>query len=121
MNFKLWLEQTKTLPIAELVMEKDELSAAIDNITRGYPAMTEGPVEVAYMTQMQPERYQLVNGYHRMVEAMLRGEMQVQVQIQDVDTSGWMIPQPNNIFSFQPDQDYKGLEDFIEPYMLRRL
>ena len=119
MNFKLWLEQLLTMPISELVMTKEELSQAIDNISRGYPSMTEGPVEVVHMNQMQ--RYQLVQGYHRMVEAMLRGETQVQTQVQDVDTSGYMVPKPNDIFHFQPELEYKGLEEFIEYYILKRL
>ncbi len=107
--------------ISSLIMTKEELSQAIDNISRGYPSQTEGPVEVVYRTEMQPERYQLVQGYHRMVEAIVRGETEIQVMKLNEDTSKWMVPKPNDLFQFDWDLPYRGLENFIEPYMLRRL
>jgi hypothetical protein len=70
---------------------------------------------------MQPERYQLVNGYHRVVEAMVRGETEIQTMIEDEDTTGWMKPSPNDLFQFDWDLPYRGMENFIEPYQLRRL
>lgn len=122
MNFKLWLEQKRErMLISQLILTKEELSQAIDNIARGYPAMTEGPVKVVYRTDLQPERYQLVNGYHRLVEAIVRGETEIETMIEDEDTTGWMKPNPNELFNFQWDLPYRGLEDFIEPHMLRRL
>ena len=112
-------EEVITLPISSLLMTKSELFAAVSNITRGYPAQTEGPVEIAYLEAAQ--KYELVNGYHRMVEFLTRGIDQVKAQVQDVDTSNWMVPTADDTFVYQPDMQYGGLEDFIEPYMIRRL
>ena len=116
MDFRLWIEsETMRMPIASIVMTKCELYEAISNIIRGYPAVTEGPVEVAYLTKSK--RYQLINGYHRMVKHMLEGQTNVEViKTQDGD---WSLPSVK--FRFQPDKPFKGLEDFIEPYMLRKL
>jgi hypothetical protein len=104
------------LPIASLVMTKDELFQAAENIARGYPAMTEGPLEVAYLPKSR--RYQLTNGYHRMVEYLLSGKISVPVRV----TKGeWRLPSSKDRFKFQPGLQYKGFEDFMEPYLLRRL
>ena len=113
------LEAIETMPIDSLLMTKSELEAAVSNITRGYPAQTEGPVEVAYLEAAQ--KYELVNGYHRIVELLTTGATQVQVKIQDVDTSTWRVPPPEDTFIYRPDAQYGGLEDFLEPYMIRRL
>lgn len=121
MKFKVWLEQSRTerVPISSLAMTKEEISQAVDNIARGYGAQTPGPIKVVYRTEMQPERYQVVNGYHRIVEAIVRGETEIQIMIEEEDTSKWMIP--NDLFQFNWDLPYRGMEEFIEPYQLRRL
>ena len=109
-------QHPKELSIDSLVMTKEELIAAVENIARGYPAVTEGPLEVAYLPKSR--RYQLTNGYHRMVEYMLAGKTSVPVMVIQGE---WRLPPSKNRFQFQPGLRYKGLEDFIEPYMLRRL
>jgi hypothetical protein len=104
------------LPIDSLIMTQDELLAAAENIARGYPAVTEGPLEVAYLPKSR--RYQLTNGYHRMVEYLLSGKTSVPVKVTEGE---WNLPPIKGRFKFRPDLKYKGLEDFIEPYLLRRL
>ena len=104
------------LPIDSLIMRKSELEAAISNISRGYPAVTEGPVEVAYLKRSR--RYELVNGYHRMVGYLLAGETSVLAKVSE---GTWKLPPMSDRFVFQPELPFKGLEDFTEPYMLRRL
>ena len=108
----------RIVPISSLIMTKSELFEAVSNITRGYPAQTEGPVEVAYLEAA--EAYQLVNGYHRVVELLVSGQDQVQVKVQDEHAS-WDPPPPDDTFVYQPGEQYGGLEDFIEPYLIRRL
>ena len=115
MEFRIWLENTLKLPIAAIVMTKDELQQAVENITRGYPAMTTGPVEVAIL---KSRRYQLVNGYHRMVQFLLNGQEDV---VANIVKGEWRLPSKNERFVFKPDLPFKGLEDFIEPYLLKRL
>lgn len=111
-------QDLERIPIASLVMTRSELEAAISNIIRGHPAMTEGPVEVVYLPRSR--RYQLVNGYHRMVNYLLQGASSVTVTVQ-LEPGNWRLPERRDRFVFQPDLPYKGLEAFIEPYMLRRL
>ena len=106
----------KELPIDSLIITKSELEAAISNITRGYPAVTEGPVEVAYLKRFR--RHQLVNGYHRMVDYLLAGQTSVLAKVSE---GTWKLPPMSDRFVFQPELPFKGLEDFTEPYMLRRL
>jgi hypothetical protein len=110
------LPDTKELPISSIIMEKSELEAAVSNISRGHAAVTEGPVEVAYLPKSR--KYQLTNGYHRMVALMLAGETRVLANIHRGD---WALPSRRERFTFQPELPFKGLEDFIEIYLLRRL
>jgi len=120
---RLWTEQSKieTVPISSLIATKEEISQAVDNISRGYGAQTMGPIKVVLRTDMKPPKYQVVNGYHRLVEAIARGETEIQIAIEDEDISGWMVPRSNELFQFNWDLPYRGLEDFIEPYQLRNL
>lgn len=118
MSFKLWLENNIfSIPIASLIMTKSELAEAVSNIARGYPAATEGPLEVAVFPNS--DRYQLVNGYHRMVEIMLRGKTSVYVEV--TQNADWNLPTKRDRFQFEPDKPYKGLERFVEVYLLKRL
>lgn len=114
---KIAVRQDPTeLPIDSLIITKDELNQAVENITRGYPAVTEGPLEVAYLPKSR--RFQLTNGYHRMVEYLLSGKTSVPVKATEGE---WKLPPMKDRFKFQPGLRYKGLEDFVEPYLLRRL
>jgi len=122
MQFRVWHEQqVEMMSISSLLITKSELFDAISNVYRGYRAQTEGPVEVAYMPQVG--RYQLVNGYHRMVEFIVSGQDRVLVKINGEDTSHWRVPAANELFVYQPDMEYGGLEEIpgVEQYMLRNL
>lgn len=119
MKFKLWLENNNLVPISTLLMSKSEIFEAVSNITRGSPSMTEGPVKVVYFKKAK--KYQLVNGYHRVVEHIVRGEENIAIMIGDEDTSDWKLPSRKDTFIYQNDLPYKGLESFIEPYLLKRL
>ena len=107
----------KTIPIASLIMTKEEIAAAVSNIARGHPAVAEGPVEVVDMGEGQ---YQLVNGYHRLIAVMLRGGLSA---LATVNVSRGVKPwgMPSDRFEFVPELPYKGLEEIIEPYILKRL
>lgn len=103
------------IPITSLIMTKSELKEAVGNIARGHPAITEGPIEVAMFPK---DYYQLVNGYHRMVEIMLRGENTISVKV--TQNATWKISRSDR-FKFEPDKPYKGLERFIEIHLLKKL
>jgi hypothetical protein len=122
MDFRMWLVESEGVihvPLSKLVLTKSELQAAVENITRGYPAMTEGPVLVVDMGR---GLYQLVNGYHRLIPMMLSGADSV-LALVDVSAGKrpWGLPTRSDRFRYDPSLPYKGLETFLEPYMLRRL
>jgi hypothetical protein len=106
-----------TAKIADLIMTKEEIEAAVSNLSRGLASQTEGPVEVNLHPSIN--QYQLTNGYHRVVEAMMRGETEVPVK--DDGQAEWRPPGRRDRFYYDPSQDYYGMEEFIENYMLRRL
>ncbi|MDB4490008.1 hypothetical protein N9045_00685 [bacterium] len=108
---------TGVLPIGSLILSKEEVQAATDNLSRGLPSMTEGPVEVNYHPSLG--KFQLTNGYHRLVEALMRGESEIQVSNQG--EASWRPPSLEDTYKPDWDADYYGMEEFIESYVLRRL
>lgn len=120
MEFKEWLEnanQIQQVPIDQLLLVKDEIIAAVSNLSRGLPSVTPGPVEVNYHQSVQ--KYELTNGYHRLVEALMRGETSISVK--DTGPAEWSVPTGDRLFIPDYDQEYYGLEEFIEYYELKRL
>ena len=105
------------IPIGQLLMTKEEIAAAVDNLSRGLPSVTQGPLEVRYHEAQK--RYQLVNGYHRLVETLMRGQSDVQVM--NTGPAEWRFPSPNELFVPDWDEEYYGMENFIEIYLLKRI
>lgn len=121
LSFKEFYEQEPkkpfNIPIAQLIMTKEEIAAAVSNISRGYGAVTEGPLEVNYHETLG--KYQLTNGYHRLVHALMSGQHEVTVFNDGPAT--WRPPAPDKTFVPDWDEEYFGMEDFIEYYELKRL
>jgi len=120
LKFQQWLEneaEIKEIEIPSLIMTRSELFEAVSNIARGYPAATEGPIEVAYLPRVK--KYQLVNGYHRMVDFLLEGRSTALAKI--TGQADWNLPNKNDRFVYMSKMRYKGLEEFVEPYLLKRL
>jgi len=118
MRFQTWLEnEIQEVPIGQLLMTKEEIAAAVSNLSRGLPSVTQGPLKVNYHESLG--RYQLTNGYHRLVEALMSGKTSVQVQ--NDGPAEWRPPSKSEIFVPDWNQDYFGMEDFIEYYELKRL
>ena len=127
-NFSEWLGenanapnkivgQVMEMPIGQLLMTKEEIVAAVDNLSRGLPSMTEGPVEVDYHESIK--RYQLTNGYHRLVETLMSGRSDITVKVDSI--ASWRPPSGNELFVPDWNEEYHGMEEFIEVYILRRL
>jgi len=120
MKFKLWLNEVGEISeasIPDILMRKSEIEAAVSNLSRGMPSMTPGPVLVAYHESLN--KYELVNGYHRVIEALLNGK--TTIQIQNKELAQWSPPSSSDIFVPDFDREYFGMEDFIELYELKRL
>lgn len=108
---------TGIVPIGSLLLSKEEVRAAVENLSRGLSSMTEGPVEVNYHPSL--DKFQLTNGYHRLVEALMRGESEIEVN--NEGEASWRPPNLGDRYKPDWDADYYGMEEFIELYMLRRL
>lgn len=116
----VYLEQEKgniTLDISELIMTKSEISAAVDNLSRGHMPQTDGPVTVGYLESL--DKYQLLNGYHRIVLAILSGRRTILAHVDGTVT--WDQPPKDDIYIPVWSERFKGMDEFIELYLLKRL
>ena len=105
-----------SVDLSKLIMVKDEIQAAVDNLARGLLPQTEGPILVSRIGN--EDEFQLINGYHRAVVAMLANKKHMMAKIDG--QADWQQPEEE---VFRPDwtKRFKGLEDFIEVYQLKRL
>ena len=116
--FPEWLleSEREEISIADLIMTKEEISDAVSNLSRGLSSVTTGPLTVNYHESIG--RFQLTNGYHRVVEALMSGKKVVPIKNDGAAT--WAVPKSE---LFVPDfsSEFFGMEDFIEYYELKRL
>ncbi len=121
MKFKIWMEQkekkTFDIEIEDLILTKDEIEAAVSNLSRGMSSMTSGPLFVS--KRPLEGKYELTNGYHRLVEALMRGKTSVTVMNQG--DAEWKMPSKDRLFEPDFSREYYGMEDFIEYYELKNL
>jgi len=110
-------EPQNEILIEDLILTKQEIAQAVSNLARGMPSQTTGPLLV--MLHKAKNKYQLVNGYHRVVEALMRGEDSV--IIKNTGIANWKLPKTNELFIPDFNQKYFGMEEFIEHYELRNL
>jgi len=119
MKFKIWVENKESfkINIEDLVLTKDEIEAAVSNLSRGMSSMTSGPLFVS--KHPLEGKYELTNGYHRLVEALMRGDKTVTVLNQG--DAEWKMPSEDRLFEPDFSKEYYGMEDFIEYYELKNL
>ena len=117
-EFKEWLLESdrEEISIADLIMTKEEISDAVSNLSRGLSSVATGPLTVNYHESIG--RFELTNGYHRVVEALMSGKKVVPIKNDGAAT--WEVPKSE---LFVPDfsSEFFGMEDFIEYYELKRL
>lgn len=106
-----------SVDLSKLVMTKDEIKAAVDNLVRGLLPQTEGPILVSRIGD--EDRYQLINGYHRVVVAILADQKYMMAKIDG--QADWQQPEIEEIYRPDWTKRYKGLEDFVEVYQLKHL
>lgn len=116
-NFTEFLENNQKFKILikDIILTKDEIVSAVDNISRGLGSITQGPLEVYH--HPSEDKYELSNGYHRIIEALFRGKKEIDVISKG--TATWDLPK--DIFSPDFDKKYFGMEDFVEEYILRKI
>ena len=119
MKFKIWVENKESfkINIEDLVLTKDDIEAAVSNLSRGMSRMTSGTLFVS--KHPLEGKYELTNGYHRLVEALMRGDKTVTVLNQG--DAEWKMPSEDRLFEPDFSKKYYGMEDFIEYYELKNL
>lgn len=103
--------------MSALIMLKDDILAAIENLARGMMPQTEGPITVSRFKQRY--KFQLVNGYHRAVLAILAGKQTMLARVEGNAT--WQEPSAADTFTPDWTKRFKGLENFAEIYLLKRI
>ena len=90
-NFTEFLEENNKkfkILIKDIILNKDEIESAVDNISRGLRAITQGPLEVYY--HPSEDKYELSNGYHRIIEALFQGKKEIEAISKG--TATWDLP-----------------------------
>ena len=119
MNFKTWLETvevTEVLPIQNLILDKDNIALAVHSLSQGRGPMTKEPVKVIHTKQ----GYSLVDGYHRTLETILRGEDTVNASVTVPDYDPYITPAARR-YVYDPDDEFYGLEQFATRRELRSI
>lgn len=120
MDFKLFLEselEKKAIPFSDLIMSRNSLFAAMNNISRGCPSKSTGPVDVLFIDK---DRYQLIDGYHRAFADLLFGKDFIESNIYRGYSDYWAIARGNDIFKYNARQEFKGLENLADKNILKK-
>jgi hypothetical protein len=109
MKFRIWLEnQTIEIPLVNIVVSRKALVQAFRNWKDGRESRTFGSVGV---WQIDDNNYQLIDGYHRFVAAILNNNKTIKSEIIGQGHSEYMtITKPNDRFRYTPSMTYKDLE-----------
>ena len=106
-------DHTFNLPVARLVAHRRSVTGALDSCTFGNWSRSSGPLEVIALSN-EPGKFQLTDGYHRLIELLLSGATTVPVtEIPENDY--YAIARPDQRLKWNMSKPYKGLEALIEP------
>lgn len=117
--FKLWLEnQIIEIPLSDLIISRDSLFKAMNDISRGRVSKTQDLIHV----WENENKYQLVDGYHRVFEYILSNQKSVQAEVIGRGYSDyWATVHPEQQFQYNPNTPYHGLEDLADEEILEEL
>lgn len=109
MKFRIWLEnQTIEIPLTNIIASKKAIVQAFRNWKDGRESRTNGPVQV---WQIDDNNYQLIDGYHRFIAAILSTNKTIKSEIIGQGHSEyWTITKQNDRFHYTPSMTYKNLE-----------
>jgi hypothetical protein len=123
MRFNVWMEnqaQLKGIPIQDMILRKEDLELAAHSLSQGRESMTSGPVKVYFVEQ--ENKYDLADGYHRVLRAILDRRDVILAEVHMVDDPNQLyVPPMRDRYVYQPHEHYLGLEDFIAVQTLRRI
>lgn len=120
-----------TLRLRDLVVHARALRGALGDCLQGRCSHTSGPLAVipsgeARLSPGAPEKYQLVDGHHRLVEMLLDGTHRdlggrVRVRVDSNlgtwgtgSASSWDVARSGERWTFEPDLKFGGLENLLE-------
>lgn len=116
-GFRVWLEnQIIQIPLGNLLISRKGLVQAFNDYKDGRESRTAGPVHV---WQTEDNKYQLVDGYHRIVNAILHGQQTIQAEIIGRGYSDyWAITKPKDQFQYKSSMTYNDLQDVADKELL---
>jgi len=117
--FKIWLEnKTIKIPLHDLIISKKALIKGFNNIKDGRESRTYGPIEVWQIN----DKYQIVDGYHRVIDAIINGKETIESQIigQGYPTY-YYIAKPNDQFHYEKSINYNDLQNLADQDLLDQL
>ncbi len=103
------------MPLSQITVNRDSLAGAFNNIERGKPSQTTGPLHV---WQMEDGKHVLVDGHHRLASTLLHGGHGGHVPVQVIGhgyTDYWTTP--TNPLRWT-NHRFGGLETLFHPSIL---
>lgn len=117
MTFGRFLEaQVMKVDIENLLPHKSDMEVAVHSLYNGRPSTDRSPIEVEAVGD---GKYVVVNGHHRLLQAIIRGDATVPVSVRSTT-------KPPSINGTIPldfyDGDYYGLDSSLENgWLIKRL
>lgn len=120
MKFKLWIEnQIIEMQMQDLLVSRKGLVQAFNDYKDGKESRTHGPVHV---WQTDNNKYQLIDGYHRFVFALISGQKTIKAEIIGKGYSDyWVITKPEDAFEYNPSITYRDLQNLADKELYNQL
>lgn len=105
----------RRVEIEHLLPDKNNMEVAVDSLRKGMQSPSKSPIEV-YPNE---DKYIVADGHHRLLQAIINGELSVNVKILDSETP---ISRNGTIALDLYDGDYYGLDNNLDNgWLIKRL
>lgn len=122
MKFRTWLENESEIikvPLGEILAFRKAVVQAFGDFKQGRESRTIGPVHI---WKTEDNKYQLVDGYHRFIYAIIHQYKTIDCEIIGSGYSDyWSITKPEDQFHYKTSMTYKDLENLADEELLRDL
>jgi tRNA nucleotidyltransferase/poly(A) polymerase len=113
------LNEAKERNISGLTMHRQGIQTALRDIINGETSKTEGPIKI---WRMESGALQVIDGYHRVVEALVKGSNSIKVKVAGKGYSDyWSEAGGSDVFEINPALPFKGLEKIASQTTLEQL
>jgi hypothetical protein len=119
-SWTMWLEnRTLRIPLDQIVASRKAVLAAFLNFKDGRESRTHGPVD---LWKIDDTHYQLIDGYHRFVAAIISNQKTIPFNIIGQGESDyWSITKSKDRFIYNHTMSYKDLENLSDMELLNDL